>query len=76
MDAHEVVFAEGTPAKSSLLEECGRERFANFVEYEKLYGVDDGRIMQPFAPRIEYDGIGGEFVQLFRSAVLPLVRCS
>jgi hypothetical protein len=73
METHEVVFAEGAPAETLLLEECGREHFANFVEYEKLYGVDDGRVMQPFAPRIEYDGVGGDFRRLLRSAVSPIV---
>jgi len=72
METHEVVFAEGTPAET-LLVECGREHFANFVEYEKLYGLDDGSVMQPFAPRIDYDGVGGDLVRLLRSAVSPIV---
>ena len=37
METHEVVFAEGAPAETLLLEECRREHFANFVEYEKLF---------------------------------------
>jgi len=52
---------------------AGREHFANFVEYEKLYGLDDGSVMQPFAPRIDYDGVGGDLVRLLRSAVSPIV---
>jgi hypothetical protein len=72
METHEVVFAEGVPAET-LLVDCGREHFANFVEYEKLYGVVDGSVMQPLAPRIEYDGVGGDFVRLLRLAVSPVV---
>jgi hypothetical protein len=69
-ETHEVVFAEGAPAETLLLEECGREHFA---EYEKLFGADEDRVMQPFAPRIEYDGVGGDLVRLLRSAVSPVV---
>jgi Hint domain-containing protein len=72
METHEVVFAEGAPAET-LLVDCGREHFANFVEYEKLYGADDGKVMQPFAPRIEYDGVAGDLTRLLRSAVSPIV---
>jgi len=73
METHEVVFAEGAPAETLLLEECGREHFANFVEYEKLYGTGDERAMQPFAPHFEYGGARGELSRLLRSAVSPVV---
>ena len=72
LETHEVVFAEGAPAET-LLVDCGREQFVNFVEYEKLYGVDNERAMQPFAPRIEYDGPGGDLSRLLRLAVSPVV---
>ena len=72
LETHEVIFAEGTPAET-LLVECGREHFGNFVEYEKLYGVDNERAMQPFAPRIEYQGVSGDLSRLLRSAVSPVV---
>jgi Hint domain len=72
LETHEVIFAEGTPAET-LLVECGREQFGNFVEYEKLYGVSDESVMQPFAPRIEYDGPLGDLSRMLRSVVSPLV---
>ena len=72
LETHEVIFAEGAPAET-LLVECGREHFGNFVEYEKLYGSDNEPAMRPFAPRIEYQGLGGDLSRLLRSAVFPVV---
>jgi hypothetical protein len=72
LETHEVIFAEGTPVET-LLTNDGREQFGNFVEYEKLYGVGDERAMQPFAPRIEYQGFSGDLNRLLRSAVSPVV---
>jgi hypothetical protein len=72
LETHEVVFAEGTPAET-LLVDNDREHFGNFVQYEKLYGVGDERAMQPFAPRLEYQGPGGELNRLLRLAVSPVL---
>lgn len=72
METHEVIFAEGTPAET-LFVECGREQFGNFVEYEKLYGLGAEPSMEPFAPRIEYDGPTGDLSRLLRSVVSPVV---
>jgi hypothetical protein len=72
LETHEVVFAEGTPAET-LLVDNDREQFGNFVEYEKLYGTGDERAMQPFAPHFEYGGARGELSRLLRSAVSPVV---
>jgi Hint domain-containing protein len=72
METHEVVFAEGAPAET-LLVECGREQFGNFIEYEKLYGANGERVMLPFAPRIEYDGPAGDLSRILRSVVRPIV---
>jgi hypothetical protein len=72
LETHEVVFAEGTPAET-LLVDNGREHFGNFVQYEELYGTGDEPAMQPFAPRLEYQGLGGELDRLLRLAVSPVI---
>lgn len=72
LETHEVVFAEGTPAET-LLVDNDREHFGNFVEFEQLYGTGNERVMQPFAPRLEYEGPGGELNRLLRLAVAPVV---
>ena len=72
LETHEVVFAEGTPAET-LLVDNDREHFGNFIQYEELYGAGNERVMQPFAPRLEYQGPGGELNRLLRSAVSPVI---
>jgi Hint domain-containing protein len=72
LENHEVVFAEGAPAET-LLVDSDRERFGNFVQYERLYGAGDEHVMKPFAPRIEYQGPTGELKRLLRTAVSPVI---
>lgn len=72
LETHEVVSAEGTPAET-LLVDNGREHFGNFIQYEQLYGAGNEQAMQPFAPRLEYNGARGELSRLLRSAVSPVV---
>jgi Hint domain len=72
LETHEVVFAEGTPAET-LLVDNDREHFGNFVQYEQLYGDGNEDAMKPFAPRLEYQGPGGELNRLLRSAVSPVI---
>jgi len=72
LETHEVVFAEGTPAET-LLVDNDREHFGNFVQYEQLYGNGNEDAMKPFAPRLEYQGPGGELNRLLRSAVSPVI---
>jgi hypothetical protein len=72
LETHEVVFAEGTPAET-LLVDNDREHFGNFVQYEQLYGIGNERAMKPFAPRLEYQGPGGELNRLLRSALFPVI---
>jgi hypothetical protein len=50
---HEVFFAEGAPVESFMEEDSEREFFLNFVEYERLYGRRQPR-MVPFAPILDY----------------------
>jgi hypothetical protein len=70
LESHEVVFAEGAPAETALVP-YDRERFANFVEYERLYGGDTPA-MKPFAPILKYKGGRGELTRLARLAVSPV----
>ena len=71
LETHEVVFAEGAPAET-LLVTSDREGFANFVEYERMYGAERPP-MKPFAPTIYYKGARGEVERLLRKAVSPVV---
>ena len=72
LETHEVIFAEGAPAET-LLVTADREDFANFVEYERLYGADERPAMKPFAPILKYKGGRGELERLLRLAVSPVI---
>jgi Hint domain len=72
LETHEVVFAEGAPAETMLITD-DREDFANFVEYERLYGADKRPAMTPFAPVLRYEGGRGELERLLRLAVSRVV---
>lgn len=72
LESHEVIFAEGAPAET-LLVTAGREGFANFVEYERLYGSEEGRSMKPCAPVLTYFGGRAELQGLLRLALSPIV---
>jgi hypothetical protein len=69
LETHEVVFAEGAPAETLLV--TGREGFANFVEYERLYGSEVRPAMKPFAPIHSYGG-RAELQGLLRLALSPI----
>jgi hypothetical protein len=71
LETHEVIFAEGAPAET-LLVTTGREGFANFVEYERLYGSEERPTMKPFAPMFSYGG-RAELQGLLRLALSPIV---
>jgi hypothetical protein len=72
LEAHEVIFAEGAPAET-LLVTTGREGFANFVEYERIYGKEERPAMKPFAPVLDYLGGRAELEGLLRLALSPMV---
>jgi Hint domain len=71
LETHEVIFAEGAPVETLLITD-GREGFANFVEYERLYGSEERPAMKPFAPIFSYGG-RAELKGLLRLALLPIV---
>ena len=72
METHEVVLAEDAPAET-LQVTNDREDFANFVEYERLYGVDEQPAMKPFAPILKYRGLRGELERWLRLAASPVI---
>lgn len=72
LETHEVVFAEGAPAETLVITN-DREDFANFVEYERLYGGDGRPAMKPFAPILKYNGGRGELERLLRLALSPVI---
>jgi hypothetical protein len=54
LGTHEVLYAEGAMVESFFDGESDRERFSNFVEYERLYGAERQPKMTPFAPILRY----------------------
>jgi hypothetical protein len=72
LHSHEVVFAEGAPVESFREDDSEREFFANFVEYERLYGRDQAR-MTPFAPTLDYRNRRQKLTGLARSIVSNLI---
>jgi Hint domain len=71
-DTHEVMLAEGAPVESFMEADSGREHFANFVQYERLYGRDQAR-MRPFAPILDYRTRRHKLAGLARSVVSSIV---
>lgn len=71
LETHEVIFAEGAPAETLLIAN-DREDFANFIEYERMYGPDVRPAMEPFAPILRYDGFGSGLSRLLRLAASPV----
>jgi hypothetical protein len=70
LETHEVIFAEGAEVES-LLVGSDREGFDNFVEYERLYGVDQS-VMTPYAPICSYPNGRSELGALLRRMASPV----
>jgi hypothetical protein len=68
LETHEVVFAEGVAAETLQVVD-GQETFANFVEYERLYGDAPRPPMKPFGPCLGYAGGRAELRGLLRLAL-------
>jgi hypothetical protein len=74
LDTHEVICAEGALVESFIDDDgSSRENFSNFVQYERLYGVDRQSNMTPFAPILMYRGRGQELKGLVRSLISNVV---
>jgi hypothetical protein len=69
-ETHEVIYAEGVAVESYL--GTNRENFSNFVQYERLYGVDH-QPKTPFAPIVGYYGGRDELKGLVRSVISNIV---
>ncbi|MBP1862312.1 Hint domain-containing protein [Rhizobium herbae] len=55
LDTHEVILAEGAAAETFLVTDNNHEGFSNFVEFARLYPVDQRPVMTPFAPIVSID---------------------
>jgi Hint domain len=71
LDTHEVIYAEGALVES--FDGSSRENFSNFVQYERLYGVERQSKMTPIAPIFRYRGRRQELKGLVRSLVSNIV---
>src|SRR6516225_12361937 len=67
LDTHEVIYAEGALVES--YDGSNRDNFSNFIEYERLYGVEHQSKMTPFAPILRYHGRCQELNGLARSLI-------
>jgi hypothetical protein len=73
LDTHEVIYAEGALVESFLDDGSNRESFSNFIQHERLYGVERQFKMTPFAPILRYDGRRQELKGLVRSLISNVV---
>ena len=71
LDTHEVIYAEGTLVES--YDGTNRDKFSNFVQYERLYGTEPENKMTPFAPILRYRGRRQELNGLVRSLISNIV---
>jgi hypothetical protein len=73
LDAHEVIYAEGALVESFFDDGSSRENFSNFVQYERLYGVERQSKMTPFAPIVGYRNRREKMKGLARSLISNVV---
>ena len=73
LDTHEVIYAEGALVESFLDDGSNRDNFSNFIQYERLYGVERQSKMTPFAPVLRYHGRRQELNGLLRSLISDVV---
>jgi hypothetical protein len=73
LGTHDVIYAEGALVESFLDDGSNRENFSNFVQYERLYGVESQSNMTPFAPILRYRGRRQELKGLVRSLISNVV---
>ena len=73
LGTHDVIYAEGALVESFFDDGSNRENFSNFVQYERLYGVERKSEMTPFAPILKYRGRRQELKGLVRSLISNVV---
>jgi hypothetical protein len=71
LDTHEVIYAEGALVES--YDGSNRDNFSNFMQYERLYGVERQSEMTPPAPILRYRGRRQELKGLVRSLISNVV---
>jgi hypothetical protein len=71
LNTHEVIYAEGALVES--FDGWSRENFSNFVQYERLYGMERQSKTTPFAPILRYRGRRQELKGLVRSLISNVV---
>ena len=70
-DTHEVIYAEGALVESYDGED--RDNFSNFIQYERLYGVERQSKKTPPAPILRYHSRRQELSALARSLISEVV---
>jgi hypothetical protein len=73
LGTHEVIYAERASVDSYFDDGSNRESFSNFVQYERLYGVERQSKMTPFAPMLGYDNGRQQLKGLVRSIISNVV---
>jgi Hint domain len=73
LGTHEVIYAEGASVDSYFDDGSNREGFSNFVQYERLYGVERQSKMTAFAPMLGYDNGRQAMKGLVRSLISNVV---
>jgi Hint domain len=73
LGTHEVVYAEGALVDSYFDDGSNRENFSNFVQHERLYGVERQSKMTPFAPMLGYHNGRQALRGLVRSIISNVV---
>ena len=73
LGTHEVIYAEGVSVESFFDDGSNRESFSNFIQYERLYGVERQSKMTPFAPILRYRGRHQELNGLVRSLISNVI---
>jgi hypothetical protein len=73
LGTHEVIYADGALVDSYFDDGSNRENFSNFVQYERLYGVERQSKMTPFAPMLGYDKGHRALEGLVRSVISNVV---
>jgi hypothetical protein len=70
---HDVIFAQGAPSETLLVQSGNVERFDNFVEYLRLFGED--AVDEPRCTPIAFGGRRQRLISYLRSAVSPWIDC-
>jgi len=71
---HEVIFAEGAPVETLLVEvDNFHESYTNFIEYERLYPRETYPTMTRVAPLARCNGGRAELKALFRRGISTVV---